>query len=134
MSNLSDQTHDYDGKLHEEYERLVKKDKRIVLGFDQVLDQIFFDLKVLRDKYTQFKNNSNIVLAGLKLLNEDRARNYDDKNNIRVEDLLPRVWNCVKEYDDNGKFTFYEQIADIVLSGPCPQGRTTRLLQFYSVE
>lgn len=134
MSNLSDQTHDYDGKLHEEYERLVKTDKRVVLGFDKVLDRIFADLKILRDKYPQFKNGSNVVLAGLKLLNEDRARNYDDKNHIRVEELLPRVWNCVKKYDDNGKFIFYEQIADIVLSGSCAQGRTTRLLQFYSAE
>lgn len=134
MSDLSNQTHDYDGKLHEEYERLVKKDKREVLGFDQVLDKIFADLKELRDKYPQFKNGSNVVLTGLRLLNEDRKRNYDDKNDIKVEELLPRVWNCVKEFDDNGKFTFYEQITDIVLSGPCAQGRTTRLLQFYSVE
>ena len=133
MSNLSDQTHDYDGKLHQEYERLIKKDKREVLGFDETLDQIFFDLKRLRDKYSKFKGDSNTVLAGLTLLNEDRKKNYDDKNDIRVEELLPRVWNCVKEYDDNGKFVFYEQIADIIVSGSCPQGRTTRLFQFYSL-
>lgn len=134
MNNLSNQTHDYDGKLHEEYVRLVTKDTRTVMSFDVVLDHIFLDLKRMREKYPRFRNGANLVLYGLKLLNEDRRSNYDDKNDIRVEELLPRVWNCVKEYDDNGKFTFYEQIADIVLSGQCAQGRTTRLLQFYQVE
>lgn len=134
MNNLLNQTHYYDNKLYEQYINLITKDKRNILSFDQVLDQIFIDLKYLREKYPQFKYGSNIVLKGFRLLNEDRKRNYDDKNNIKVEDLLPRVWNCVKNYDDNGKFIFYEQIADIILHGSCSQGRTTRLLQFYYIE
>lgn len=128
---LTNETHDYDGHLRQRYIDLVNKDKREHSSFDDTLDQIFFDLKRLRDKYEQFKKGSNAVLKALTLLNEDRKENYDSKNDIHVEELLPRVWTNVKEYDDDGKFIFYEQVADILLSGKCAQGRTTRLLQFY---
>ena len=55
------------------------------------------------------------------------------KNNpdINVEDLLQRAWRFVKNYDSSGKNIFVEQLSEIYNSGPCAQGRTTRLYQFY---
>jgi hypothetical protein len=133
MNKLSNQTHDYDNKLLEHYKNLIKNDKGKIITFDKTLDRIFIDLKRMRNKYIEFKKISNIVLSGLTLLDNDRNNNYDNTNDIKVEELLPRVWNCVKDYDDSGKFIFYEQIVDIVISGSCAQGRCIRLLQFYNI-
>ena len=127
---ISNETHHYDGHLKELYKKYIDADTKVHPTFDQTLDLIFQDLKMLREKYPQFKEGSTLVLTCLKLLVDDKKGNYDDKNDIHVEQLLPRVWSNVKQFDDNGKFVFYEQIVDIIKSGPCAQGRTTRLIQF----
>lgn len=130
MDTLSNNTHDYDGHLRQKWIQFLKERDEPLPTFDETLDQIFVELKNLRQKYPEFKNGSNLVIIALRLLNEDRKRNYDDKNDIHVEQLLPPVWENVNKYDDTGKFMFFEQIIDIVQCGYCSQGRTTRLIQF----
>lgn len=68
----------------------------------------------------------------LNLLTNDRKRNYDNKNDIHTEDILPRTWRFVRDYDQDGQIVFFEQLIDI-LGGACSQGRTTRIMQFYTV-
>lgn len=126
---LSINTHDYDGHLKDYYKTLVSNDNNEYDSFEKVLDLIFADLKNLRSKYPLFKNASNRILSSLKLLDSDRKNNYDPINDIRVEDLLPRVWNKVSN-DESIRFVFYEQIIDILEKGSCSQGRVTRLIQF----
>ena len=126
---LSINTHDYDGHLKDYYKTLVLNDNNEYESFEKVLDLIFADLKNLRSKYPQFQNSSNRVLASLQLLESDRKNNYDPINDIRVEDLLPRVWKKVS-VDESIRFVFYEQIIDILEKGSCSQGRVTRLIQF----
>ena len=55
--------------------------------------------------------------------------NYDALNEIDAKELLCRVWRFVKKYED--KLFFFEQLIDI-LGGKCAQGRTMRLIQFYT--
>ena len=130
METLTNNVHDYDGHLQKKWKRFLDEREDPLPTFNETLDSIFIELKNLRQRYPEFKNGSNLVMIALRLLNEDRNRNYDDKNDIHVEELLPPVWENVNRYDDTGKFLFFEQIIDIVQSGDCSQGRTIRLIQF----
>lgn len=73
------------------------------------------------------------ILNTLKLFETDKNKenNYDHANDIRVEELLPRVMSVVESFDDSGKKLFLMVIGEISSMGSCPQGRITRLLEFY---
>ena len=126
---ISSNTHDYDELLKENYKELIKKDKKNLIqppSFDRTISEIYFYIRSL--KFTL--ENKNAVDA-IILMKNDLKNNYDQINDIRVEDILPRVWRFVKKYEKSGIQIFIEQLAEIVTSGPCAQGRTTRLYQFY---
>jgi hypothetical protein len=109
------QTHYYDGKL-----------KYTKINNLQNFNDTINDIKI----YIKGHHNESRILITLNLLSNDRKNNIDNINKINVEDLLPHVWQKVKDYDTETINVFYEQLIDIVQYGSCAQGRTTRLIQF----
>ena len=77
-------------------------------------------------KYYNFINT-------IKLFITDVHNNYDEINKIRLELLLPKIWNNIINKDHSVLIMFFEQMADIIVSGPCAQGRITRLIQFINI-
>lgn len=66
------------------------------------------------------------ALQALTLFVDEAAT--DDLNNLNISTVLRVSWQCVR---DTELIPLYlEQLSDIVTSGSCAQGRTTRLVQF----
>ena len=130
MDNLSFNTHDYDESLKLTYYELKKRDIDELIqpnkNFDETINEIYNYIRTLK-----FNKLNKDAIDAILLLKNDNSNNYDNLNDIHVEDLLPRVWRFVKDYDYSGKEIFIEQLSEILNNGPCPQGRTTRLFQFY---
>lgn len=106
-----DAVHFYDYKWNSIYES-IKKKLTLQIDFEICLSEI------------NNKNNNTIKVSNL-LLN-DRKNNYDEKNNISVEELISYTWPLVKNTDFEN--LFFEQYLDI-MNGTCSQGRTTRIFQ-----
>lgn len=121
-------THFYDDKIKAIYEQTVAEDKSTagLKGFDQTVTEIF-GLTKASSRDDSVKDD---VYRALLLLRQD-SRNNIDHNGIRVEDLLPRIWRILPADDPESVFYFLEQLADIVRSGPCNNGRINRLVQVY---
>jgi hypothetical protein len=121
-------THDYDGKLREKWFQmrpmLLEKYLPNCLSFDDTLNEIE---KWLDKKYYNVKRIGR-ARRSLRILTTHRRGNFDSRNDIDVEELLPILWNQVKNQVDIHD-TFYEQLCDIT-GGSCSQGRSTRLFQF----
>jgi len=117
MSLTNMDTHYYDGKWLTLYQDIIKdKDwERISCSFELTIQQI-------NAKWPLAK-----VITVSNILLTTRQQNYDHKNKISVEQLLPVVWSQIKGNVDLQP-VFLEQYLDI-LNGTCPQGRTTRLFQ-----
>ena len=129
INSLILQTHSYDkkiGTLYKNYKEVDKQYLKHPLSFEECIDDIFDHAKMIIDD-ARYKN----VLRTLELLLSDSHNNYDNLNKIHVHDLLPRTWRFIRLYDLNAILVFLEQLSDIVTSGSCSQGRTTRILQFY---
>jgi len=129
--NLRTDTHYYDGKIGEIYRNYVSMSDNkddILLPFDKCIE-----------KMIQWSNDTKImkplrnVKKGIDLLNRDykKSGNYDDRNKISVEELLPKVIKIVENFDNSGKSLFLTTIGEIVELGSCSQGRISRLLGFY---
>lgn len=130
MEKISNNTHDYDTKLEKMYiEYLVIDNKELIkpMPFEKSIEEI---KEYIKNKNTD-ESLKNKVNNSCDLMLNDRTQNYDCKNKINVEDLLPRTWRFIKYYDECGTHCFMEQIADI-MNGSCSQGRVTRIFQFYS--
>lgn len=123
-------THFYDDKIKVVYDQSVANDKSTVglKTFDQTVTDIF-ELTKTAKVDDAVKDD---VYRSLLLLRRD-SRNNVDHNGIRVEELLPRIWRIlpVDDTDTDTIFYFLEQLADIVRSGPCNNGRINRLVQVY---
>lgn len=121
-------THDYDGELREKWFQmrpmLIERYLPHCRSFDQTLKEIE---QWLDRKYFNVKRIGRARRA-LSILTSHRRGNFDSRNDIDVEELLPILWNQVKEKADLHD-TFYEQLCDIT-GGSCSQGRSTRLFQF----
>ena len=121
-------THDYDGKLREKWfeirPTLIEKYLKHCLSFEDTL----FDMEQWLEK--KYPNAKRIGRArrSMKILRTHRQSNFDRRNDIDVEELLPILWNQVKSHEDIHD-TFYEQLCDVT-GGSCSQGRSTRLFQF----
>ena len=127
---LTNNTHDYDNQLKIRYKELREIDKINLIEpdtFDNTIQEIYKDIR--KKKYSIILENA---LKSLYLFNYDRKNNYDSINDINIEILLPLTWRFIKHYDDSGKILFYEQLSEIITNGSCPQGRVTRIFQFYS--
>lgn len=127
---LSLDTHDYDKSIKNTYSELKKKDiKELIqpsLNFNETLNEIYNYIRTL--KYNNLNKNA---INAILLIKRDTLNNFDKINNIYVDDILPRVWRFIKKYDSTGIDIFIEQLSEIFTNGSCPQGRTTRLFQFY---
>ena len=129
MDKLSSNTHSYDSLLKKNYNDLKKIDiNNLVqpINFNNTINEIYSYIRNLN-----FNLQNKQAIDAIILIKNDQKNNYDKENDINVEDLLPRVWRFVKNYDSSGKEIFVEQLSEIYNSGPCSQGRTTRLYQFY---
>ena len=129
MDKLSSNTHSYDSLLKKNYNDLKKIDiNNLVqpINFNDTINEIYSYIRNLN-----FNLQNKQAIDAIILIKNDQKNNYDKENDINVEDLLPRVWRFVKNYDSSGKEIFVEQLSEIYNSGPCAQGRTTRLYQFY---
>lgn len=121
-------THDYDGKLREQWFRmrpmLLEKYLPDCPSFDETVNQIEGWIE------TKYGNVPRIGRArrAIRILRTQRRSNFDSRNDIDVEELLPILWNQVKDKNDLHGI-FYEQVCDIT-GGSCSQGRSTRLFQF----
>jgi hypothetical protein len=123
---ISTNTHDYDTRLRDSYQKyLVQDELELIIpdSFETVIDEI--------RKHANDHNKKCVIDKTINLLTSTPNQNYDNLNIIDVQVLLPRTWRFVKLYDELGIEVFLEQLIDIVVSGPCAQGRTTRIYQFY---
>ena len=131
MNKTTLETHDYDTRL-----------TKIITTKKEVSVEEFKNfINSLKD-INNFLNNDKILNKQLKinsqktinLLANDRKNNYDTKNKINIELILPNIWKKIKNYNENSLYlVFIEQLSDIIKSGPCSQGRTTRIIQFLSI-
>tara|TARA_Y100000389_G_C17366000_1_gene466349 strand:+ start:229 stop:882 length:654 start_codon:yes stop_codon:yes gene_type:complete len=134
-------THFYDGKIKEQYKVYRNYDEKNCVTFDYIF--LLFNYNIVLDEISQFIQNYNGLnstklkkdaIKTIQLFKTKDKQNYDPKNDIHVNDILPRVWRFIKnENDEFIKRLFLEQIADISAKGACSQGRTTRLYQIYAL-
>ena len=116
---LSLNTHAYDYKL-EDIVNKIKEKYSSKINFDDCLNEI---IKLSKDH-----NRKNDIIRTIELFKNDKISNYDNKNKISVEELLPKIMTNIDLFD---KEILLEQIADISKYGPCAQGRCIRLIQLF---
>jgi hypothetical protein len=116
-------THDYDGKLRELANYLLEKYSAEVT-FDESINEI--------RQFTQEVNyhRKGEVFRCLEIFISDKNNNYDNTNNVRIENILPKLWSIIRKWEKDGKLVLLEQLADTI-HGSCSQGRNTRLLQLF---
>jgi len=133
-------THFYDGKIKENYKKLVEYDNAVIVpeipipDFPTTIAEICSSIDKIQGKYKykiSEKQRVNIFRS-IRLIEKNKDKsNYDSKNDIHVNDILPRVWRFIRKNKEDAMNLFIEQVSDIVNRGPCAQGRTTRLYQLY---
>jgi len=123
---LSLQTHDYDGKIRTHFLEFCAPLRKFAVydhppNFDRCI-QACLDFMVSDCRTWKYPS----CKKGVVLLKEDMKNNLDVTDGIKAEFLFCYLfYNLVyEEYP-----AFYEQLHDIVVSGPCPQGRVKRLFQ-----
>ncbi len=123
---ISTDTHDYDNNFSYKTKKTINDNDKKKF-FEAIVDI----LKKLKDYKSLLPSNIfNSSKKTIKLFVIDIKNNIDRINKIRLEILLPEVWNKTKNKDPTVLIAFFEQLADIYDSGPCAQGRTIRLIQF----
>lgn len=117
MNNNFRDVHTFDGTLGQHFsptKSFTKEEKKeVIFKFcDQLQQQLAKDM------------TRQIVI------DLDTGNNIDKSNNIDSSDVLAEICKKVDESDIDMSF-IEEQIIDIALLGPCPEGRTTRFLQIW---
>ena len=131
MDKTTLETHDYDTRLTKVLTTKQNLSKKELGTFIKCLEEINKFLN--EDKFLKVSSKINAQKT-LHLLANDRKNNYDDRNKIHTELLVPIIWDKVKKYNELTIYDiFVEQLSDIIISGPCSQGRTTRLIQLLSI-
>ena len=131
MDKLTSNTHDYDTRLT----KILNTKKNVTNNEYNLFINCLKEINnfINHDKSIDIKLKMNAQKT-IHLLANDRNNNYDELNKINVELLLPIIWNKIKQINE---LTIYdllvEQLSDIITSGPCSQGRTTRLIQFLNI-
>ena len=125
--------HQYDGKLGKLYKPLSEWDNtHLILNLDFKTCIREMTVCVNKRYEGQFKK---MTLKVINIINSDvdTMRNHDPSNNIKVEDILPRIWRFYRELSPDDQYIFFEQVCDF-MRGLCPQGRAgARLFQLYSI-
>ncbi len=119
-------THYYDGMLKDVFAQ-VSKAFHMWDGRDPK-EKFLTYIWAVRRLIPYVPNSSKYPRAreAVDLLEFDRKANFDSTDNIDSELLFVYIFENLP-VDDMG--FFLEQLEDIVVSGPCPQGRAKRLLQ-----
>ena len=117
MSNAFRNVHTFDGTLNNHYtpnENFTKDQKTELLStfITKLQEQIAKEMiqKIITDL--------------------DNENNMDRTNNIDSSNILADICKKVEINEIDMSF-IEEQIIDIALLGPCPEGRTTRFLQIW---
>jgi len=131
MNKISTDTHYYDTQLQNVFTTKKNINNNEKITFIKTIGEIIKKTKEFKELLNPLIFNT--VKKTIKLILIDVKNNYDEANKIRVELLLPKVWNNIKNKDMSILLVFFEQMADIFISGPCAQGRTTRLIQFLNI-
>lgn len=129
---LSTDTHYYDNKL---------KDELVISTNISKLDMgpIFPEFKRILEQ-NQENGLYPTAIQALNLIEKDVecSGNYDSTNQFRADTILYLLYQKLKKFDspppgiDKGLINvIMEGLSDIITSGPCPQGRSTRLYQLY---
>jgi hypothetical protein len=72
------------------------------------------------------RDTINIMIESLYIEKND---NFQKENDMDSSDILMEIINCVENPDILS--VLIEQLEDIKISGMCPSGRVTRLLQIW---
>lgn len=132
MSNKLN-THFYDGKLGQNYKKLVEWDNKNLsnpINFENAMKEIQTIGKKELNKpgFILFMKIFNLITK-----DQHKKNNTDPTNKISIEDLLPRTWKFYQHVSSDDRYIFFEQFIDIN-KGTCPQGRAgPRLYQLYQL-
>jgi len=117
MSNNFRDVHTFDGTLGQHFtptKSFTKEEKKeVIFKFCEKLQH-----QLAKDMLYQI------------ILDLDNDKNIDRSNNIDSSNVLAEICSKVDGSDIDMSF-IEEQIIDIALLGPCPEGRTTRFLQIW---
>lgn len=112
---------------------------RDVHTFDGTLGQHFVSTQTFSQEqkvelFSNFRDKLSSDTAKLMIqsiiVDLDNQKNIDSSNGVDSSDILAEI--CKKVATVNIDLLFIEeQIIDIALLGPCPEGRTTRFLQIW---
>ena len=125
MSHEAVNTHTYDGKL----KNAIKEHYDILRETHSInIDDKKKVLENLKITIEECDIPSATRAMNLIINNCGDLPNYDPSNDLWAEDLLYLI---NKKISNDTISVLAEQLSDIVTSGPCPPGRTTRLWQVY---
>ena len=117
MSNNFKDVHTFDGTLGQHFipTESFTKEKKIQL-ISEFCDKLLSDTaKLMMQKI---------------IIDLDNQNNVDTSNGVDSSDILAEICKKVSTVEIDLSF-IEEQIVDMVLLGPCPEGRTTRFLQIW---
>ncbi len=128
-------THYYDGKLGiHPLVRIVHNQQKIIndsftLQKQNLFTRLVQDIKLnpaVPEKYrTTAIKAINVIKQCIRL-----PANYDRTNGMYADDVLYLVCNCIKQTGNVDTLQYLsEQLSDIMTSGQCSQGRSTRIFQ-----
>ena len=93
MNKITLETHDYDTRLTKIITTKKEISEKEFKIFINCLKEINNFLNLDKNLKINLKINAQ---KSINLLANDRKNNYDDKNKINVELLLPVIWNKIK--------------------------------------
>lgn len=121
-SNLFTDVHKFDGMLKISLERNFHRDEK---------------LRLIDNLIIEFNDRNKISIEMLKIIREDlyhnRKDNYDESNKIDATDILANILIKKKNERSDLYNLLEEQLIDMYILGPCPQGRVGRLYQLYLI-
>lgn len=124
-------THSYDGTLP--WNSMLGGVVLLNRPFNKTIGDVAEFLVAMRSAAV-LENDPTSVEYLIKIVDDwGTNNNLDTANNIRVEELIficARIWDKIKTSDIANDFAreFHIQLSDMQ-TGPCPQGRTTRIWQ-----
>ncbi len=131
-NNQSLDTHHYDGKLHTN--TLIKTVHN--LTNQNLIDQknIYFT-RLIQDLKINPLVPKQYLPTAIEAVNQithgiQQSSNYDNTNGMYADDVLYIVCRKIDETNNTDALVYLsEQLSDIMTSGQCPQGRSTRIFQ-----
>ncbi len=138
MTTPATNTHYYDGKLSDILVQIVQNQQEnnsdeLTTEKNTLFTRLSKDIKESPLVPPQYRRTA--VIAINKIMQSIRQpANYDRTNGLYADDVLYLVCKHIYETMNMEALQYLsEQLSDIITSGQCPQGRSTRVFQvFYS--